>query len=438
MTHPRARSRLGKYRIERRLGLGAFATVYLATDTVEGVKVAVKIPHAHLITPESLREFRKEARVHAGLDHPAILPIKNAEVIDDHFVIVYPAGQCALADRLRRRMSLDTILTFAQQMLEAVAHAHSRKIIHCDLKPENFIVFPDNRVRLCDFSLAKISLRTIHGSGSGTIGYVAPEQAMGRPSFSSDVFALGLIFWQMLTGELPEYPFTWPFPGLATLRAKVHADFVAWLRRALEVEPRKRFADAGQMLAAFVKLKPRVRRHAGQQRRRRAGANGNPTGTSADWRRMRYRHCQRAHGADIGLRGSCRHCDGPLAPSMSACPWCGKPLRNPEPDKTFPARCPRCKRGRKLDWRFCAWCHGAGFATVADRSYPDRRYHGQCENRSCKQPLMPFMRYCPWCRGKVKRPWQVPGSRDRCGSCGWAVLREYWEFCPWCTHRLHK
>jgi hypothetical protein len=307
-------------------------------------------------------------------------------------------------------------------------------VIHCDLKPENFILFPDNRLRLCDFSIAKISMRTVVGSGSGTIGYVAPEQAMGRASFRSDVFALGLLLWEMLTGELPEWPFAWPLPGHDRLRRKVPPEFIAFLRRALDIDPGRRFADAGQMLAAFVRLRPRLRRFSGKVRRRRAPANGRTT--AHDWRQVRYRIFQRAHRRDLGLDRACSHCEGPVSELMAGCPWCGRRLRLSDDAIGFPSRCPRCKRGRKQDWRYCAWCYGPGFKQVAERSYADRRYQGRCRNAGCRGPLMPFMRYCPWCRGKVRQPWKIPGIRDRCGKCGWGVVREHWEHCPWCTHRL--
>ena len=75
----------------------------------------------------------------------------------------------------------------ARQVLEAVAHAHEHRIIHCDIKPENFILFPGNRLRLTDFGISRLAARTVLASGSGTVGYVAPEQAMGRASFQSDV-----------------------------------------------------------------------------------------------------------------------------------------------------------------------------------------------------------------------------------------------------------
>ena len=113
----RTRQRLGKYRIEKRLGVGGFAVVYQAMDTIEGVRVAIKVPHQQVVTDDVLRDFRNEVRVTAQLDHPNILPIKDASFIDEQFVIVSQLGERTLDDRLRRRMSLETALGYAEQML---------------------------------------------------------------------------------------------------------------------------------------------------------------------------------------------------------------------------------------------------------------------------------------------------------------------------------
>ena len=144
----RARQRLGKYRIERRLANGLFADVYQAIDTIEGVRVALKIPHSHLMTKEFLDDFRKEVRLMAQLDHINILPLKNADFLRTLFVMAFPLGEQTLADRLQKRLSLRTLLDYVDQMLEAVAHAHANRIVHCDIKPENFILFSGNRLRL--------------------------------------------------------------------------------------------------------------------------------------------------------------------------------------------------------------------------------------------------------------------------------------------------
>ena len=120
----RARQKLGKYRIHRRLATGGFAVVYSARDTVEGIDVALKIPHDHLLSRGVLADFRKEARLAAPLDHPNILPIKTADEVEGQFAIVTRLGKETLSERLTRRLGNKTILAFAEQLLQALAFAH--------------------------------------------------------------------------------------------------------------------------------------------------------------------------------------------------------------------------------------------------------------------------------------------------------------------------
>jgi len=258
----RARQMLGKYRIERRLADGPRASVYQAYDTIHGVKVALKIPDPDIMDEDFLDEFRREARVSVRMEHPNVLPIQNACFIDDYFVIAMPLGIETLADRMTRRMSTELGLNFTRQALAAVAHSHSAKVIHCDVKPENFIIFPGNRLRLTDFGFSKIAVRSVRkASGSGTVGYLSPEQALGRPMFQSDVFALGLVIYQMFSGQLPEWPHEWPPPGYARIRSKLKPKMLSWLRKAIEYRPQDRYKNAVTMERAFDKIHvKRVRR----------------------------------------------------------------------------------------------------------------------------------------------------------------------------------
>lgn len=271
----RVRQRLGKYRIERQLARGGFAVVYQAMDTIEGIRVALKIPHASLIDESVLKDFRTEVRLTVKLDHPNILPLRNASFIDDKFVLVFPLGERSLDDRIRKRMSCETALEYAEQMLEAVAYAHRQRIIHCDIKPENVILF-GKRLRLSDFGIAKVAQRTVRAAGTGTVGYMAPEQAMGKPSFRSDVFSLGLVLYRMLTGQWPEWPYDWPPPGYARLRRRAHPDLIAFVHRAIEPDPRRRFRDADQMLSAFRRIKRRCLLFAAEARRRTGRSRSTP------------------------------------------------------------------------------------------------------------------------------------------------------------------
>src|SRR5690606_36215174 len=106
---------------------------------------------------------------------------------------------------------------------------------------------------------------------------------------------------------------------------------------------------------------------------------------------------------------NCGRCKHPFGETMQACPWCGFRPKTYRGATGFPARCGRCGRGRKLDWKYCAWCYGPGFEKVSDRDYSDVRYTARCGNPRCaRKEVMPFMRYCPWCRTKLKRKWKVP------------------------------
>lgn len=248
--------RLEKYRLQKRLGEGGFATVYAAMDTVEGRQVAIKIPDDRYISnAQSMDDLHREVRIMARLDHPGILQLKDARQIGDRFLMVFPLGEESLADRICRRMSRVLVVDYLVQMVDAVAYAHERRVLHRDIKPENFILFPDRSVRLTDFGLARIQSGAAHVSASGTLGYMAPEQAMGHPTYRSDVFALGLVMYRLLSGELPEYPFEAPLPGYNRLRRGVAADLVALIRKAIDPTPRKRFRDAVAMSNALAKIR---------------------------------------------------------------------------------------------------------------------------------------------------------------------------------------
>jgi hypothetical protein len=327
-------------------------------------------------------------------------------------------------------MSLRTALDLGEQLLRAVAFAHEKGVIHCDVKPDNLLLFPDGRLLLTDFGISKVAHRTISASGAGTVGYMAPEQAMGRPSRRSDVFAVGLVLWQIFSGQLPEWPFDWPPPGFTKLRSLLHPDMIALLKRALDLKPSRRFEDAGQMLVAYRRAKTKTIHRAAQRGRKRK----TKPPTKRHWKEIRQQQFLRQFGRVLDARQQCSRCGGPVSEPMHACPWCGASRKVVRNDTTFPATCPRCDRGLKLDWDYCPWCFGGGFEPATDRRYSDRRYVGRCRNAKCeRKELMPFMRYCPWCRTKVRQNWKIPGSTHACRKCGWGVLPDFWTHCPWCA-----
>lgn len=270
----RVRQRLGKYRIERRLGEGGFATVFQAMDTIMGTRVALKIPHAPLVDDDLLKSFRREAKMVEKLEHPGILPIRDASIIDDRLVIVFALGKETLNERVSRRMSFESSLAIIGQLIDAIAMAHRNQVIHCDIKPENVIMFDGGVPRLADFGIAKVARQTVRGRGTGTVGYMAPEQAMGRPSSRSDVFSMGLIAYRMLAGVWPEWPYEWPMDGSKKLKTKVHPQLIAWLKKSIAVNPRHRYADAGQMQEAYEDTIPAAIRFIKKQRGKSRTATG--------------------------------------------------------------------------------------------------------------------------------------------------------------------
>lgn len=424
----KARQKLGKYRILSRISTGSLAEVYRAYDTIHDARVALKLPKFDRLQVDDVLH---EIRVAIKLEHPNILSVQNASYIGGHLVIAMELGEESLADRLERRISTARALDLAEQALAALAHAHEHRIIHCDIKPENYILFPGNRLKLADFGFAKKVLRTLKASGSGTIDYIAPEQAMGRPKFQSDVFSAGLVLWRMFSGKLPEWPYTWPLAGHDTLAARVRPEFIDFLRKAIQTDPKDRYRDAIQMYAEFEKLHTKARR----QRRTRSRKKNRVATT---WRQIQWREFQRKYKSVLDTRHQCRHCEGPVSESMHACPWCGFDHPSRGCETTMPASCPRCERGVKKDWHYCAWCYGPGFEIETDRRYADKRYTARCANPRCREPQMPFMRYCPWCRTKVKKPWKLPGSKKSCRACKWGIAAEFWNFCPWCREPTRK
>ncbi len=432
----RARQRLGKYLVHKRVGEGGFAVVYRAQDTIECIPVALKVPHKHLFTEEALKSFKKEAQIVAGLDHPNILPIKNAGYIDDIFVVAYPLGQESLKDRLRRRVSIRTAINYTEQMLDAIAYAHEHRIIHCDVKPDNFILFPKDRLRLCDFGIAKVAMKTrpMKAAGTGTLGYLAPEQAFGKPTFRSDIFSLGLVLWRLFAGALPEWPYDWPPEGINRLKQNCPPEFTDFLRRAIHVDERRRFRDARQMRAVFGRLKPRMLGFVTKKRRSKKGI-AKPDRT---WRTVQLREFRQRFGKTLQIKGACPHCGGPVSEAMHCCPWCGDRASAYDGPSSFPKKCDRCHRGMKSDWRWCAWCYGPG-VEPDKREYTDQRYSGRCTNRACERKvLMPFMKYCPWCHRKVKKAWPLEGSSDNCPRCKWGVASDFWSYCAWCARQLKR
>ena len=427
-------SRLGKYRLDRRLGQGAFATVWKARDTVEGRDVALKVALDSVIEEWGREEVEREARIAARLSHPNIVKVQNADWISGHFVMATELARTNLKDYPGAKRSARIALRIIRDIAAGLAHAHSCRIMHRDVKPENILVYPDGRAALTDFGLSRFSLGiTQDFTKVGTLGYMAPEQAYGRTTFASDVFSLGLIAYEVLTGTLPTWPFDWPFERHPRFKAKVPEPLRPVLRKAAEFTPRRRFPSAvafhERLEQALRRTEEDSRRRAPSRRRSRLRApDPSPLEVEAAVFRRRY-------GQKLGMRFHCHRCGGPIAEAMNVCPWCGSKDNSFLNLTSEPLACPECERGVKAEWTACPWCFSGRFQGNGQRPRVDSKATRRCTRHGCDGQIRIFMRYCPLCKQKVRRLWSHPELSDRCRRCRWPVSRQFWRFCPWCGRR---
>jgi serine/threonine protein kinase len=262
----------GRYRLERELGAGGMATVYLAEDLKHDRKVAIKVLKPELAAVLGAERFLAEIKTTASLQHPHILPLLDSGTADGQFFYVMPyvTGETLRArlDR-ERQLPVDDALGIAREVADALAAAHAVGIIHRDIKPEN-ILLQGGHALVADFGIA-LAVQTAGGSrmtqtglSLGTPQYMSPEQAMGERTIDarSDIYALGAVTYEMLVGEPP---FTGPSVqaivarvmseeprGLTQQRKSVPADVDDAILQALEKLPADRFATAGEFAAAIA------------------------------------------------------------------------------------------------------------------------------------------------------------------------------------------
>jgi serine/threonine-protein kinase len=202
-----------RYRIERELGQGGMATVYLATDIRHARQVAIKVLRPELAAVIGAERFLSEIRTTANLNHPNILPLFDSGEVDSllFYVMPYVEGD-SLRDRLDRekQLSIDDAVRVSTEVASALDYAHRHGIIHRDIKPAN-VLFHDGRALVADFGIALAASRAVGGRMTetgmslGTPSYMSPEQAMGEREITvrSDVYSLGAMTYEMLLGEPP-------------------------------------------------------------------------------------------------------------------------------------------------------------------------------------------------------------------------------------------
>ena len=265
--------RLGAYQVQALLGAGGMGEVYRARDTKLQRDVAVKfLPHAFTTDPERLSRFEREARVLAALNHPNIGAIYGFEEADGlRFLILELVDGPTLADRLAKGpLRVAGALIAARQIAEALEAAHEKGIVHRDLKPANIKLMLDGSVKVLDFGLAKVAAddaaldlsqtptmamdQTRDGAIVGTVRYMSPEQASGKPADKrSDLWAFGVVLFEMLTGRSVFAGETMSHvlaavltaePDWTTLPAETPAPIRKLLRRCLEKDRKRRLESA--------------------------------------------------------------------------------------------------------------------------------------------------------------------------------------------------
>jgi serine/threonine protein kinase len=261
----------GRYRLERRLGVGGMATVQLAFDTRLERRVAVKLLAEHLADDGNfVNRFRREALAAARLVHPNIVQVFDFGLDDSthrNFIVMEFVDGPSCAEILREQGTLapNEAVDVLAQACRGLDYAHRNGVVHRDVKPGNLLRSDEGMVKLADFGIAKAaedSDITKVGSVLGTASYLAPEQARGEPAGpASDLYALGVVAYQLLAGRLPydaasltdlaRLQESGPPPRLDELDPEIPRALAAAVARALHRDPEHRYPDAAEMETAL-------------------------------------------------------------------------------------------------------------------------------------------------------------------------------------------
>jgi len=257
----------GRYRLEARIGAGGMSTVYRALDETLQRRVAIKLMNREVASEsDQLERFRREARAVAQLSHPNIVGVIDAgeDVGRPYIVFEYVEGE-TLKERIRRmgRLPIAEAVAYAIEIARALGCAHSRHIVHRDVKPQNVLLDDEGRAKVTDFGIARTLDEeglTADGRVLGTTDYVSPEQALGQPvTGQSDLYSLGIVLYEMLTGEVPFRGDSQvavamkhvreQLPDIQRKRPEISAALAAVLDMATVKRVEDRYADDAELIA---------------------------------------------------------------------------------------------------------------------------------------------------------------------------------------------
>ena len=273
-TCPMQPEKIGIYEIKSELGRGGMATVYRGYDPRFEREVAVKILPPELLhaDPQFRTRFQREAKIIAQLEHPSIVPVYDVGETEDgglpYFVMKYMNGG-SLSERIKKGIiSVAEAARIIEQIAPGLDEAHSRGFIHRDLKPSNILFDSRGAPYISDFGIAKMTQSTGTMTGSGIIGtpaYMAPEQATGDAvDGRADIYALGIILFEMLTGKQPyeaDTPMavaikhvTDPVPRILTFNPNLPADMDLIIQKAMAKNRDERFNTAVEMVQTLKEI----------------------------------------------------------------------------------------------------------------------------------------------------------------------------------------
>lgn len=337
----------GRYRLDAQVGTGGMSTVFRAFDTVLERQVAIKLMHREIASDsDQLERFRREARAVAQLNHHNIVGVIDAGEDENtpYIVFEFVEGE-TLKERIRRfgRLEIAEAVAYAIEIGRALECAHAQRLVHRDVKPQNVLIDPDGRAKVTDFGIAR-SLEahglTATGRVLGTTDYVAPEQALGHDvTKQSDVYSLGVVLYEMLTGEPPFKAETQvavamkhvkdPLPDVQRRRPEISAALAAVVERATAKDISRRYSSASAMVHDLEEVLGIEAARAGEATGEATTVLRSLSDDTADFAPVRLRHPKRVLALTVLLVAivavaivylASRTEEGPGAPQVVADP----------------------------------------------------------------------------------------------------------------------